>query len=44
MGYGTWGGSPMMGSGFGIIALLFWLVMFVDLILVGMWLWKQINK
>ena len=43
MGYG-WGN--MMGGygGFGIIAFIFWLVLFVDAILLGIWLWKQIQK
>ena len=40
MGYGGWG---MMGGidGFGAIT---WIVVFVDLILLGIWLWKQIKK
>lgn len=41
MGY-EWG-SNMMG-GFGIVATVFWLVILVDLVLLGMWLWKQVNK
>ncbi len=28
----------------GFFCLITWLVLFADLILVGMWLWKQINK
>lgn len=28
---------------FGFLCLIFWLVVFVDLVLVGVWLWKQIN-
>lgn len=43
MGWG-WDGYGMMNSGFGIIATAFWIVSFVDLILLGVWLWKQINK
>ena len=45
MMYGNW---PMMSSGmmsgawgFGFLT---WLVVFVDLVLLGMWLWKQVNK
>lgn len=36
----------MMGNwgGFGFIASLFWIVILVDLILLGVWLWKQIEK
>ncbi len=37
-GYGS-----MMG-GFGSLGLLLWLVVFIDLVLVGVWLWKQISK
>ena len=45
MGYGNWGGyNYMMNSGFGILVTLFWLVILLDLILLGIWLWKQINK
>jgi len=43
MGYG-WGGYNMMNSGFSVIATIFWLVLLTDLILLGIWLWKQINK
>lgn len=40
MGYGGYG--PMAGAGtFGIIT---WLVVIIDLVLLGVWLWKQINK
>jgi len=41
MGFGSYG---MMNSGFGFLASLFWLVIFIDFILLGVWLWKQINK
>lgn len=43
MGYGNWG-YGMMNSGFGILAGLFWLVILIDLILLGFWLFKQINS
>ncbi len=41
-----WGGSGynMMGSGFGVLGAIFWLVILTDLILLGVWLWKQIQK
>lgn len=42
MGWGSYGN--MMYSGFGILATIFWLVILVDLILLGIWLWKQIQK
>jgi len=41
MGYGNFGN--MMG-GAGILGSLFGIVVLVDLILLGIWLWKQINK
>lgn len=43
MGYGTWGYGSMMG-GFSTIGILTWLVILVDLVLVGIWLWQQIQK
>lgn len=36
-------GYGMMG-GFGLYASLLWLVLFIDAILFGIWLWKQINR
>lgn len=41
-----WGYSNMMGgySIFGLIGFIFWIVIFVDAVLLGMWLWKQIQK
>jgi len=40
MGYG-YGYSGMMGGGYGLIVSL---IVVVDLILLGIWLYKQINK
>lgn len=37
MGYGY-------GGGLGLLGLLTWLAVLVDLVLVGVWLWKQISK
>ncbi len=37
---GEWG---MMG-GMGILGLLIWLVIFVDLVLVGVLLWQKVSK
>ena len=34
-------GYPMVGGGLG---LLTWLVVFVDLVLLGVWLWKQVSR
>ena len=47
MGY--WGTRGMMnwGDGLGFIGFLgvfFWIIILIDLILLGFWLWKQINK
>ncbi len=41
MGY-EYGG--MMGGGFGTIAVIAWIAVTVDLVLLGIWLWKQISK
>ncbi|MBI2036997.1 MAG: hypothetical protein HYT14_01390 [Candidatus Liptonbacteria bacterium] len=44
MGFGnSWGYGSMMG-GVGSLGFLIWLVLFVDLVLVGVWLWQQITK
>lgn len=42
MMYGDWG-HGMMG-GYGLFGGLFGIVILIDLILLGVWLWKQINK
>ncbi|OGK13316.1 hypothetical protein A3C98_04940 [Candidatus Roizmanbacteria bacterium RIFCSPHIGHO2_02_FULL_37_15] len=47
MGYGGWSNMMSGWGGFGFLSILFWLfwlVVLVDLILLGMWLWKKINK
>lgn len=38
-----WNYYGMMG-GFGVFGGLLWLVIFVDLVLVGVWLWQKISK
>lgn len=38
MGYGYGG---MMGGGLGVVL---WAIVLIDLVLVGIWLYKQINK
>lgn len=43
---GSWGVGGMMGSNWGLggaLGFLLWVVVLVDLILVGVWLWKQIQ-
>lgn len=42
MGY--WGYGGMMNYGFGVLGVIFWIIILTDLILLGIWLWKQINK
>lgn len=45
MNFGNWGrGFSMMNSGVGFLMSIFWLVILIDLILLGVWLWKQINR
>lgn len=42
---GWWGSNGMMNwGGVGLLFSLFWIVILVDLILLGFWLWKQIQK
>lgn len=41
MGYN--GGYGMMG-GMGLFGSLTWLVIIVDLVLVGVWLWQHVSK
>jgi len=40
MGYGF---NGMMG-GFGLVGAIFYIVILVDAILLGIWLWNQIQK
>ncbi|MDO8510522.1 MAG: hypothetical protein Q7S15_02770 [bacterium] len=40
-GYG-FSGSMMGGAG--VYGVLTWLVLFIDAVLLGIWLWKQIKK
>jgi uncharacterized membrane protein len=45
MGYGYgYNGWNMMSGGFGIFGAMLCIVLVVDLILVGIWLWHNINK
>lgn len=44
MRFGGWGGSAAVGSDFGLLTTIFSVVILIDLILLGVWLWKQINK
>jgi hypothetical protein len=36
--------GSMMGSSFGFFGVLIYIVLLIDLILLGVWLWKKINK
>jgi uncharacterized membrane protein len=41
----TWqGGYGMMDPGLGFVPMLFAIVILIDLVFVGIWLWKQISK
>lgn len=40
----NWGGGYGMMAGVGFWGTIFWLVILVDLILLGVWLWKLISK
>lgn len=42
MGGSDWG-HDMMG-GYGFSGTLLWTVVLIDLVLLGVWLWKQIQK
>jgi len=45
MNFGTWGnGYYGMTSGLGTIMAIIWWVILIDLILLGVWLWKKINN
>lgn len=44
MGPWGYGYSGMMNSGFGVLITILWLVILADLILLGIWLWIQIQK
>lgn len=37
-------GNMMGWGGFGLLVPLFFLVVFADLVLLGVWLWKNIQK
>lgn len=44
-----WGFQNMMNWGpgfawFGFLGLIFWIVVFVDLVLLGIYLWKKIER
>ncbi|MEK7132866.1 MAG: hypothetical protein AAB830_02330 [Patescibacteria group bacterium] len=42
MGYGYEGWGMMGGAGF--LGLIVWLMVLIDLVLVGVWLWQNISK
>lgn len=42
MGY--YGGGMMGNWSWGIFGVITWLIVLIDLILFGVWLWKQIKK
>ena len=44
MGYGNMMGWGAGWGWFGIIGSIFWIVLLIDLILLGLWLWRQLQK
>jgi len=38
----NWGHDTM--GGYGFVGAVLWLIVLIDLILLGVWLWKQISK
>lgn len=46
-GYGNMMGWAQGGLGFGIVGILgtiFWILILINLILVTVWLWREVNK
>lgn len=46
-GYGNMMGWARDGVGFGVVGILgtiFWIIILFDLILLTIWLWRQVNK
>jgi len=43
-GYGYGNGGNGFGWGFGALGLILWLVVLIDFILAGIWLWQQIRS
>lgn len=41
---GFYNGTMNWSSGWGVLCIVFWLVVFIDLVLLGIWLWKQIGN
>lgn len=44
MGWGGYGGMMNGWGFFGFLGTAFYLILLIDLILLGIWLWKQIQK
>lgn len=40
----NWGYNMMGYGALGILGSIFWFVILIDLILLGIWLWKQIER
>lgn len=40
----NYGGGMMGGAGWGVFASLYSVVILIDLVLLGLWLWKQISR
>lgn len=39
-----WSYNMMNYGAFGILSSIFWLIILIDLILLGIWFWKQIER
>lgn len=44
MNYYGYGGNWGMMAGMGLIGLITWTVVIIDLVLLGIWLWQHISK
>lgn len=42
-GYGYGDGVGMMG-GMGVLGVITWFVILIDLVLVGVWLWQHVSR
>ncbi len=43
-GYGNYGNMMSWSNGWGLVGSLLWIVILIDLVLLGIWLWKKIGE
>lgn len=43
-GYGNYGNMMGWNNGWGLVGSLPWIVVLIDLVLLGIWLWKKIQE